>query len=331
MLDLKRREFIGLVGTGGLLLAVKVKRARGQQPAMPVIGFLNSASAESFAPFVVAFRQGLSETGYIEGRNVAVEYRWADEQYDRLAALAADLVRRHADVIAANQISAEAAKTATGTIPIVFTTALDPVQLGLVAALNRPGGNLTGVTTLNVELLPKRIELLHQLRPTATEVALLVNPTNPSAGAQSRDAHAAAHSLGLQLHVLEASGESDFERAFTILARMPAGGLVIGPDPFFVGRSAQLAALALRYAVPTVFEFRQFVAAGGLMSYGGSLTDAYRLAGVYVGRVLKGEKPADLPVHQSTKVELMINLKSARALALDVPATLLARADEVVE
>jgi putative tryptophan/tyrosine transport system substrate-binding protein len=187
------------------------------------------------------------------------------------------------------------------------------------------------VTTLNVELLPKRIELLHQLRPTATEVALLVNPTNPSAGALSRDAHAAAHSLGLQLHVLEASGESDFERAFTILARMPACGLVIGPDPFFVGRSAQLAALALRYAVPTVFEFRQFVAAGGLMSYGGSLTDAYRLAGVYVGRVLKGEKPADLPVHQSTKVELMINLKSARALAPDVPATLLARADEVVE
>jgi putative ABC transport system substrate-binding protein len=324
---MKRREFIALLGGA----AAWPVAARAQQSTMPMIGFLNSASAESFAPFVVAFRQGLSETGYIEGRNVAVEYRWADEQYDRLPALAADLVRRQADVIAANQISAEAAKAATGTIPIVFTTALDPVQLGLVAALNRPGGNLTGVTTLNVELLPKRIELLHQLSPTATEVALLVNPTNPSAGALSRDAHAAARSLGLRLQVLEASSESDFEPAFAIMARMHAGGLVIGPDPFFVGRSAQLATLALRQAVPTVFEFRQFVAAGGLMSYGGSLTDVYRLAGVYVGRVLKGERPADLPVHQSTKVELIINLKTARALGLDISPTLLARADEVIE
>ena len=323
-----RRELLAALGGAA---AAWPLAARAQQAALPVIGFLNSASAESFAPFVVAFRQGLSETGYIEGRNVAVEYRWADEQYDRLPALAADLVRRQADVIAANQISAEAAKAATGTIPIVFTTALDPVQLGLVAALNRPGGNLTGVTTLNVELLPKRIELLHQLRPAATDVALLVNPTNPSAEALSRDSHAAARSLGLQLHVLEASSESDFELVFTILTRMHAGGLVIGPDPFFVGRSARLAALALRQAVPTVFEFRQFVAAGGLMSYGGSLTDVYRLAGVYVGRVLKGEKPADLPVHQSTKVELMINLKTARALGLEMPPTLLARADEVIE
>jgi putative ABC transport system substrate-binding protein len=323
----KRREFITLLG-GAVTWPLA---ARAQQPAMPVIGFLNSASAESFAPFVAAFRQGLSEAGYIEGRNVAVEYRWADEQYDRLPALAADLVRRRADVIAANQISAEAAKAATATIPIVFTTALDPVQLGLVAALNRPGGNLTGVTTLNVELLPKRIELLHQLSPNATDLALLVNSTNPSAGALSRDAHAAARSLGLQLHVLEASSESDFEPAFTKLALIRVGGLVIGPDPFFVGRSAQLAALALRKAVPAVFEFRQFVSAGGLMSYGGSLTDVYRLAGVYVGRVLKGEKPADLPVHQSTKVELMINLKTARTLDLTVPASLLARADEVIE
>jgi putative tryptophan/tyrosine transport system substrate-binding protein len=324
---LKRREFISLLGGA----AAWTLAARAQQAAMPVVGFLNSASAESFAPFVAAFRQGLSEAGYIEGRNVAVEYRWANEQYDRLPALAADLVRRQADVIAANQISVEAAKAATATIPIVFTTALDPVQLGLVAALNRPGGNLTGVTTLNVELLPKRIELLHQLSPTATDLALLVNSTNPSAGALSRDAHAAARSLGLQLHILEASSESDFEPAFTKLALIRVGGLVIGPDPFFVGRSAQLAALALRKAVPTVFAFRQFVSAGGLMSYGGSLTDVYRLAGVYVGRVLKGEKPADLPVHQSTKVELMINLKTAGALGLTLPASLLARADEVIE
>jgi ABC-type uncharacterized transport system substrate-binding protein len=324
----KRREFITLLGGAAAAWPLAV---RAQQAAMPVVGFLNSASAESFAPFVAAFRQGLSEAGYIEGRNVAVEYRWANEQYDRLPALAADLVRRQADVIAANQISVEAAKAATATIPIVFTTALDPVQLGLVAALNRPGGNLTGVTTLNVELLPKRIELLHQLSPTATDLALLVNSTNPSAGALSRDAHAAARSLGLQLHILEASSESDFEPAFTKLALIRVGGLVIGPDPFFVGRSAQLAALALRKAVPTVFEFRQFVSAGGLMSYGGSLTDVYRLAGVYVGRVLKGEKPADLPVHQSTKVELMINLKTAGALGLTLPASLLARADEVVE
>jgi putative tryptophan/tyrosine transport system substrate-binding protein len=262
-----RRELITLLGGAAVVWPLA---ARAQQPAMPVVGFLNSASAESFAPFVAAFRQGLSEAGYIEGRNVAVEYRWADEQYDRLPALAADLVRRQADVIAANQISVEAAKAATATIPIVFTTALDPVQLGLVAALNRPGGNLTGVTTLNVELLPKRIELLHQLSPTATDLALLVNSTNPSAGALSRDAHAAARSLGLQLHILEASSESDFEPAFTKLALIRVGGLVIGPDPFFVGRSAQLAALALRKAVPTVFEFRQFVSAGGLMSYGGS-------------------------------------------------------------
>jgi putative tryptophan/tyrosine transport system substrate-binding protein len=328
MFDLRRREFIKLLGGAATVWPLA---ARGQQAAMPVVGFLNSASAESFAPYVAAFRQGLSETGYIEGRNVAVEYRWADEQYDRLPALAADLVRRHADVIAANQISAEAAKAATGTIPIVFTTALDPVQLGLVAALNRPGGNLTGVTTLNVELLPKRIELLHQLSPSATDVALLVNPTNPSAEALSGDAQVAARSLGLRLQVLEASNESDFETAFTTLTRMHGGGLVIGPDPFFVSRSAQLAALALRQGVPTVFEFRQFVASGGLMSYGGSLTDVYRLAGVYVGRVLKGEKPAELPVHQSTKVELMVNLRTALALGLEVPPALLARADEVIE
>jgi putative tryptophan/tyrosine transport system substrate-binding protein len=253
-----RREFITLLGSTAVAWPLA---ARAQPSPMPVVGFLNSASAESFAPFVAAFRQGLSEAGYIEGKNVAIEYRWADEQYNRLPALAADLVRRQATVIAANQISAEAAKAATGTIPIVFTTALDPVQLGLVAAFNRPNSNLTGVTTLNVELLPKRIELLHQLSPTATDVALLVNPTNPSAGALARDAQTAARSLGLQLHVLEATSEGNLEPAFTSLARMRVGGLVIGPDPFFVARSALLATLALRQAVPTIFEFRQFVAA----------------------------------------------------------------------
>jgi putative ABC transport system substrate-binding protein len=280
---------------------------------------------------VAAFRQGLHEAGFFEGGNVAIEYRWADEQYDRLPALAADLVHRQATVIAANQISAEAAKAATTTIPIVFTTGVDPVQQGLVASLNRPGGNLTGVTTLNVELLSKRLELLRELRPAATVIAVLINPTSPSAETLSRDAQAAARALGLQLQILEASAERDFDSVFATLSQRGASGLVITPDPLFVSRSAPLAELALRHAAPTVFEFRQFVAAGGLMSYGGSLADMYRLAGVYVGRILKGEKPADLPVQQSTKVELIINLKTAKSLGLDVPPTLLARADEVIE
>jgi putative ABC transport system substrate-binding protein len=326
--QLKRREFISLLVSAA---AAWPLAARAQQPAMPVVGFLNSASAATFAPFAAAFRQGLAETGYVEGTNVAIEYRWADERYDRLPALAADLAGRKVRVIAANQVSVEAAKAATGTIPIVFTTAVDPVQAGLVASLNRPGGNLTGITTLNAELLPKRVELLHQLRPASTSLALLVNPTSPIAEALWRDAQAAARALGLELHILEASREHDFEAAFAASERRRAGGVVIAADPFFVGRSTQLAAAALRHAAATVFAFRQFVAAGGLMSYGGSLTDVYRLAGVYVGRVLKGEKPADLPVHQSTKVELLINLATAKALGLEVPASLLARADEAIE
>ena len=324
---IRRREFITLLGGA----AAWPLAARAQQPPMPVIGFLNSASAELFAPFVAAFRQGLSEAGYVEGRNVALEYRWADQRYEQLPALAADLVRRQVTVIAANQIAVEAVKAATATIPIVFTTALDPVELGLVASLNRPGGNLTGITTLNVELLPKRIELLHQLSPGVTTVGLLVNSSNPSASTLGRDARAAARALGRELQVVEARNESEIEAAFAALAQTRAGGLVIGADPFFVARIAQLAALALRHRIPTVFEFRQFVAAGGLVSYGGSLTDVYRLAGTYVSRVLRGEKPADLPVQQSTKIELMINLSTAKTLGLDVPPTLLARADEVIE
>jgi putative tryptophan/tyrosine transport system substrate-binding protein len=325
---MNRREFITLLGGTA---ATWPLAARAQQPAMPVVGFLNSASAASFAPFAAAFRQGLAETDHTDGRNVVIDYRWADEQYDRLPALAADLVRDRARVIVANQIAVEAARAATATIPIVFTTALDPVEAGLVVSLNRPGGNLTGVTTLNAELLPKRLELLHQLVPTAASVALLVNPSSPNANTLSQDALAAARVLGLELHVLEASYQTDFEPAFSALAQKRAGGLVISADPLFAGRSSQLAALALHQRIPTVFEFRQFVAAGGLMSYGGSLTDVYRLAGVYAGRVLKGAKPADLPVHRLSKVELMINLKTAQALGLEVPRTLLARADEVIE
>jgi len=324
---MKRRDFITFLGGA----AAWPLAARGQQTAMPMVGFLNSASPARWTPFVAAFRQGLNEAGYVEGRNVAIEYRWADEQYDRLPALAADLVHRQATVIAANQISAEAAKAATTTIPIVFTTGVDPVQQGLVASLNRPGGNLTGVTTLNVELLSKRLELLRELKPAATVIALLINPTSPTAETLSRDAQAAGRALGLQIHILEASAERDFDSVFTTLSQRGASGLVITPDPFFVSRSEPLAELALRHAAPTIFEFRQFAAAGGLMSYGGSLTDVYRLAAGYVGRILKGEKPADLPVMQPTKFEFVINLKTAKTLGLTFPPGLLAIADEVIE
>jgi putative ABC transport system substrate-binding protein len=326
-----RREFIALLGSGVTAWPVA---ARAQQPATPVIGYLGSQSPEEFAGRLRAFRQGLSETGYVEGMNVDIEYRWAENQYDRFPALLADLVRSKVTVIAAvtGTPPALAAKAATTTIPIVFATAGDPVALGLVASLNRPGGNLTGVATLTVELGPKQLEMLRELVPTATIIALLVNPTNPTnAETLSRDLQAAARTLGLQLHVLHASTERDFDPVFASLPRLRAGALVIGSDPFFNGRSQQLAALALRHAMPTMFPFREYAIAGGLMSYGNSFADAHRQVGAYTGRILKGEKPADMPIQQSVKVELVINLKTAKALGLDVPPALLARADEVIE
>jgi putative ABC transport system substrate-binding protein len=299
---------------------------------VPVIGFLNGASPEGYAPYVAAFHQGLKEAGYVEGQNVAIEYRWAQGQYDRLPALAADLVGRQVAVIAAGTIpAAPAAKAATATIPIVFTTGLDPVQAGLVASLNRPGGNLTGVTSLGVEVGPKGLELLHDLVPAATVMALLVNPTNPSAEPLSRDLQTAARTLGLQLHILRASTERDFDTVFATFLQLRAGGLVIGTDGFFITQIEQLATLTVRHAVPAIFPIREFTAAGGLMSYGVSNRDLYRLVGTYTGRILRGEKPADLPVQQVTKVELAINLKTAKALGIAFPPTLLARADEVIE
>jgi putative tryptophan/tyrosine transport system substrate-binding protein len=301
---------------------------------MPVIGFLSSASPDLDALLVRAFRQGLSETGYAEGQNVVIEYRWAEDQNDRLPALAADLVRRRVNVIVApgSTPAALAAKAATSTIPIVFYVGVDPVTVGLVAGLSRPGGNLTGVSTLNVELGPKRLEVLREVVPTSTIIALLVNPTNPTlADTLARDLEAAARTLGLQLHILHARAESDFDTVFAKLVQLPAGGLVIGPDALFNSRSEQLAALTVRHAVPTVYQFREFAAAGGLMGYGASLRDSSRLAGVYTGRILRGEKPGDLPVQQATKVELILNLKTAKALGLTVPDTLLGRADEVIE
>jgi putative tryptophan/tyrosine transport system substrate-binding protein len=328
--DMQRREFITFVGGA---VAAWPLAARAQQPAVPVIGFLNSASPDREVYRVRAFRQGLSETGYFEGRNVAIEYRWAEGQNDRLPELANDLVRRQVTVIAAGyNIAADlAAKTATTTIPIVFQTGVDPVEAGLVASLNRPGGNLTGVTNLSNQVVPKHLEVLHELVPTAKDITLLVNPTNPAAVTISRDAQTAAQTIGLQLHVLRASAEREFETVFANLRQPQASALVISPDSFFNSRNGQLAALALRYTVPAISAFSDYTVAGGLMSYGGSAADQGRQAGVYTGRILKGEKPADLPVVQVAKVELVINLKTAKTLGINIPLPLLGRADEVIE
>jgi putative ABC transport system substrate-binding protein len=323
---MNRRDVITLLGGAA---AAWPFAARAQQGVLPVVALLNGDLPDA-APMVAGFRQGLKETGYVDGQNVAIEYRSA--AYDRLPALAADLVRRQVTVIAAGGIPAAlAAKAATTTIPIVFSVAGDPVEFGLVASLNRPGGNLTGGSTLSVDLGSKRLELLHELVPAATIIGLLVNPTNPNAEILSRDAQAAARILGLQLHVLHASNEGDFGTVFATLVQLRAGALVISNAGLFNSRSEQLGALTVRHAVPAIFQFREFAAAGGLMSYGGGIAESFRLVGSYTGRILKGEKPADLPVQLATKVELIINLKTAKALGLTVPLTLLGRADEVIE
>lgn len=326
---MRRRKFIKLMGGAAVAWPLA---ARAQQPRMPVVGFLGTRASGDDPQLLTAFRSGLKEVGYVEGQNVAMEYRFAENQYDRLPALAADLVRRQVAAIVANGPAAKAAKEATPTIPIAFVAGFDPVEVGLVASMSRPGGNITGVSILDVELGPKRLQLLHELAPTATIIAALVNPADPArAETTLKELQAAAHTLGLQLHVLHASTDRDFDTVFARLVELRAGGLVIGGEPFFNSRSEQLGALTIRHAMPTIYQLRAFAAAGGLASYGGSLTDAYRLVGIYTGRILKGEKPADLPVQQSTKVEMVINLKTAKLFGLTVPQSLLGRADEVIE
>jgi putative tryptophan/tyrosine transport system substrate-binding protein len=326
---IRRRDFVILLGGA----AAWPVAARAQQPAIPVVGFLSGGSPAGFAYLVHAFRQGLSETGYIDGQNVALEFRWAEGQYERLPALVAGLVRRQVAVLAATTTPAAlAAKAATTRIPIVFATDTDPVQVGLTASLSRPGANITGVSNLNVEVGPKRLELAHELFPGATTFALLVNPANPLAATVSKDLQAVADTLGVRLHVLHASTETDFKAAFAMAAQLRVAALVIGSaDPLFGSRAEQLGALALRHGVPAIYQFRDFATGGGLVSYGGRFTDSYRQVGVYTGRVLKGEKPADLPVVQSTKVEMILNLKTAKALGITVPLPLLGRAYEVIE
>jgi putative tryptophan/tyrosine transport system substrate-binding protein len=321
---MRRRAFIALLAGAAMGWPLA---AHAQQPATPVIGFLTTRASGEDAHLLAAFRQGLKEAGYVEGRNVGIEFRFAENRYDRLPALAADLVHRRVAVIVT--MGAPAAPAAT--IPIVFGIGDDPVRLGLVASLNRTGGNVTGQTGLLAEVGPKRLELLRELLPAAARIAVLINPAGPNAEPQTRDLQAAARTLGLQIDVLHAGSERDFEPAFAALRELRAGGLVIGNDPFFNSRSGQLAALALRHAVPTIYQFRQFAAAGGLMSYGANPVDGYRQVGLYTGRILAGEKPADLPVQQATKVELIINLATAKALGLTVPLALIGRADEVIE
>jgi putative tryptophan/tyrosine transport system substrate-binding protein len=316
---------------GGLMTATRALRA--QQKAMPVIGFLGGASPGPSAPRAAAFRRGLSDTGYVEGQNVAIEYRWAEGHYDRLPALAADLVGRKVDLIAASggPASALAAKSATSMIPIVFVSGDDAVAAGLVASLARPSGNLTGVSFLDVELMQKRLELLSELVPQAGVIALLVNPNNPNAERVMRDVQEAARAKGVQLPIQKARTESEIDAAFATLVQLKAGALVVGADAFFNSRREQLVALASRHQVPAIYEWREFPASGGLISYGTSIAAVYRQVGLYAGKILNGAKPADLPVEQPTTLELVVNLKTAKALGLTVPPSILARADEVIE
>jgi putative ABC transport system substrate-binding protein len=327
---MRRREFIAGIGSA----AAWSGAARAQQPAMPVIGYIGTGTRESDAFRLPSFLRGLGETGYVEGRNVAVQYRWAEEHNDRLPTLAADLVRQQVNVIAvpASTPGALAAKAATATIPIVFYIGLDPVELGLVANLSRPGGNITGVTGWNVTVGPKRLELLHETVPTATALGLLVNPISPElANADAKEQHAAAQTLGLRLHVLHASAKEDLDAIFAKLVELRVGGLVIGTDSFFNTHKEQLAALSVQHRVPTIHQYREFAVAGGLMSYGTETSELSRQVGVYTGRILKGDKPGDLPVQQATRVELIINMKTARMLGLTIPLPLLGRADEIIE
>jgi putative tryptophan/tyrosine transport system substrate-binding protein len=329
---MRRREFIA-----GLMWATATPylypvRALGQRRTVPVIGLLSNAPLDLSTARLRAFREGLSETGKVEGRDLTIEYRSAEDRYDRLPALVSELIGRGATVIVAlDGPSARAAKAATTTIPIVFQMAGDPVAAGLVTNLARPGGNLSGVTTLGTALGPKRLELLHELIPTATTIGLLVNPTNPNADVLSREMHAAARELGVPLHVLPASTDSEIEAVFAVMGEQRVDGLVIVTDVFFTNRITQLGALSLQHGMPAVFQYRDFALAGGLIAYGGNFTDSHRRAGIYTGRVLNGEKPAGLPVQQVTKIEMIVNLKAAKALRLGIPTSLLGRADEVIE
>jgi putative ABC transport system substrate-binding protein len=326
---MRRRAFIKGIAALGVAWP---PAARAQQSSMPVIGYLGPGSPQSDAFRLTGFRQGLKEAGYVEGQNLTIEYRWAEDHYDRLPAMAADLVRHQvAVIVATSALASRAAKAITTTLPIVFETAGDPVKLGFVVSLSRPGGNLTGVTQLGEEEAPKRLQLLHELLPTARVMALLVNPTDPLGESQVRVSLAAAKSLGLELRVLNASTERDFDAAFAKLMELRVRGLTIGGASLFTSHIEQLAALTVRHRIPAVYQRHEFAAAGGLMSYGTDIADTHRLVGIYTGRVLKGEKPADLPVQQATKVELYINLKTAKALGITVPISLLGRADEVIE